>query len=178
MNFAYLKVKGKCWNQFELPLYWPVSVLRTLLYWSRTTTCICGTYKAVNFNFQNEDTIIIFSILACVDKYLLMMIYTKKLEVEVNDLPHQMFKTCCEVFVALPSSGFTWKLKKFCKEVRYDMKIVNPASRVIELWAQWNKSVTSTSSSGSRFIDLCHDGRKFVDSRKSWTSSTGSSSSL
>jgi hypothetical protein len=50
-----------------------------------------------------------------------------------------MFKTFCEAFLASSSRDLGWELKYFFKGAWYDLKMVNPANCIIDLWSQWSK---------------------------------------
>jgi len=90
---------------------------------------------------DDDSKIIPTSLVASVDNDLLASICTTELEIAADELYDQVLQQYSEGFLASSSRELGWTMEKYFEEIKYDLSIKNPNSRVLDLWKQWLTSI-------------------------------------
>jgi len=59
-----------------------------------------------------------------------------------NDLINDAVRAWLEESLAVSSKDLGWNLEKYFAQIKNEWKMVNLASRVIDVWTQWNATKT------------------------------------
>jgi len=96
----------------------------------------------INTRLPEGDQVSASSMVSCADNYLYTDFCDLKMGIVVNDLTNDSLIVWLEKLLAVSSKDLGWKLQKLFVEIKYEYWMVNPTSRIIELWSQWNATKT------------------------------------
>ena len=86
---------------------------------------------------QQSDFIIKATLKSCIDNDLLRVISKFKMKVSAAEVTDEQLETYLNDFLKGSSTDLGWSLDKYCEDIKYDTRIVNPRSRIMDLMTQW-----------------------------------------
>jgi hypothetical protein len=88
---------------------------------------------------QQRDLTIQATLKSCIENDFLRVVCKFELKVSVGEIMDKHLESYVHDFFKGSSTDLCWSLHKYLKEMKYDISIVNPTSRIIDVMAQWTE---------------------------------------